>query len=63
MTDADTSRHIEIRDDDQTIAAAEVVTCQGAGTTARVWVRAAPGHVPPGRRASLVDAVMDLPEV
>ena len=62
MTDPDAPRHIEIRDDDQTIAAAEV-TCEGAARTARVWLHAAPGHVRPGRRASLVDAVMDLPEV
>ena len=63
VTDPDTPRHIEIRDGDHTIAAAEVMTCQGAGRTARVWLHAAPGHVTPGRRASLVDAVMDLPEV
>lgn len=63
MTGPDTSRHIEIRDGDHTIAAAEVMTCGQAARTARVWLRTAPGHVPPGRRASLVDAVMDLPEV
>ena len=63
MTSPDTLRHIEIRDGDQMIAAAEVMTCRGAAGTARVWVRAMPGHVTPGRRASLVDAVMDLPEV
>lgn len=63
MTDPDTPRHIEIRDGDHTIAAAEVMTCEEPARIARVWLRAAPGHVPPGRRASLVDAVMDLPEV
>jgi len=63
MTNPDHLRHIEIRDDDQMMAAAEVMTGHGAGRTARVWLRAAPGHIPPGRRASLVDAVMDLPEV
>jgi hypothetical protein len=63
MTDPDTPRHIEIRDGDQTIAAAEVMTCEEAAGTARVSLHAAPGHVTPGRRASLVDAVMDLPEV
>jgi len=63
VTDPDTLRHIEIRDGDQMIAAAEVMTCRGAAGTARVWVHTAPGHVTPGRRASLVDAVMDLPEV
>ena len=63
MTDPDTSRHIEIRDGDRTIAAAKVMTCEEAAGIARVWLHAAPGHVRPGRRASLVDAVMDLPEV
>jgi hypothetical protein len=63
MTDPDTPRHIEIRDGDHTIAAAEVMACEEAARTVRVWLCAAPGHVTPGRRASLVDAVMDLPEV
>lgn len=63
MNDPDMPRHIEIRDGDQTTAVAEVVTCQEAARTARVWLHAVPGHVTPGRRASLVDAVMDLPEV
>jgi hypothetical protein len=63
MTDPDTRQHIEIRDGDQTIAAADVMTCREAAGTARVWLHAAPGHLRPGRRASLVDAVMDLPEV
>jgi hypothetical protein len=63
MTDPDRPRHIEIRDGDQIIAAAEVMIREEAAGTARVWLRAAPGHVPPGRRASLVDAVMGLPEV
>ena len=63
MTDPDTPRHVEIRDGDHTIATAEVTTCQEAAGAARAWLRAVPGHVPPGRRASLVDAVMDLPEV
>ena len=63
MTDPDTPRHIEIRDGGHTIAAAEVMTCQEAARIARVWLCVAPGHVTPGRRASLVDAVMDLPQV
>ena len=63
MTNPDTPRHIEIRDGDQTIAAAEVMTCGEAGKTARVLLHVASGHFTPGRRAGLVDAVMDLPEV
>src|SRR5437660_7905419 len=63
MTNPDTPRHIEIKDGDQTVAAAEVTTSEETGGTARTSLHAASGHVPPGRRANLVDAVMDLPEV
>lgn len=63
MTNPDAPRHIEIRDGDQTIAAAEVMMCGEGARTARVSLHAAPGHLIPGMRANLVDAVMDLPEV
>lgn len=63
MTDPDTSRHIEIKDGDQTVAAAEVTTSPEAGGTAQASLHAASGHIAPGSRASLVDGVMDLPEV
>lgn len=63
MTSPDTPRHIEIKDGDQTVAAAEVTTSSRAGGTARASLTAASGHVSPGGRANLVDAVMDLPEV
>ena len=63
MTNPNTSRHIEIKEDDQTVAAAEVDASGEAGGTARTSLHAVPGHVTPGRRANLVDAVMDLPEV
>jgi hypothetical protein len=63
VTDPGTSRHIEIKDGDQTVAAAEVTTSQEAGGTAQASLHAASGHIAPGSRASLVDAVMDLPEV
>jgi hypothetical protein len=63
MTDPGTSRHVEIKDGDQTVAAAEVTTSQEAGGTAQASLHAAAGHIAPGSRASLVDAVMDLPEV
>ena len=63
MTNPDTSRHIEIKDGDQTLAAAEVVASQETGGTVRASLHAASGPVPPGSRASLVNAVMDLPEV
>jgi hypothetical protein len=63
MTNPNTSWHIEIKDGDQTVAAAEVTTSQEAGGTAQASLHAASGHIAPGTRASLVDAVMDLPEV
>ena len=48
---------------DETVAAADVTTPPQAEGAAQASLRAAPGHILPGRRASLVDAVMDLPEV
>jgi hypothetical protein len=63
VTDPGTSRHVEIKDDDRTVAAAEVTTSQEADGTAQASLHAASGHIAPGSRARLVDAVMDLPEV
>ena len=56
-----TPRHVEIRNGGQVVAAAEVTT--PAEGTARTSLHAAAGHVAPGWRTDLVDAVMDLPEV
>jgi hypothetical protein len=61
MTHPEDARRVEIKDGDQTVAAAEV--SQHEGGTARASLHAESGHVPPGRRADLVDAVVDLPEV
>ena len=63
MNNPDLSRHVEVKVGDQTVAAAEVTTAEGAEGTARTSLHAASGHIAPGSRASLVDAVMDLPEV
>src|SRR5580692_8548608 len=63
MTDPDRPRHIEVGDDGQPVAAAEVTTSEGAEGTVRASLHASAGHIAPGSRASLVDAVMDLPEV
>jgi hypothetical protein len=63
MTGPDTTHHVEVKDGDQTVAAAEVTTTGQADGTVRTSLHAASGHVSPGSRASLVDAVMDLPEV
>ncbi|MFY9926388.1 MAG: hypothetical protein WAK82_00145 [Streptosporangiaceae bacterium] len=63
MTNPEMPRHIEVKDGDQTVAAAEVSTVQGAEGTVRTSLYPPSGHVAPGSRASLVDAVMDTPEV
>jgi hypothetical protein len=61
MTDQDAPRRVEIKADEQTVAAAEV-SPEPDGTV-RASLHAAAGHVAPGCRGELVDAVMDLPEV
>ena len=63
MTDPQTPRHVEVKDGDQTVAAAEVTTAKGPEGTARTSLHATSEHVGPGYRTNLVDAVMDLPEV
>jgi hypothetical protein len=63
MTDPDRPRHVEVGDGDQPVAAAEVTTDAGAAGTVRASLHAQAGHITPGSRAGLVDAVMDLPEV
>ena len=64
MTDPGTSRHVEIKDDDdRTAAVADVTTAKGPDGTVRTSMYAKNEHVRPGDRAALVDEVMDLPEV
>ena len=63
MTSPDKSRHVEVKDGDQTVAAAEVSKVEHAEGTIRTSLLPPSGSAPPGSRASLVDAVMDLPEV
>jgi len=63
MPHPEAPRYVEVKDGDRTIAAAEVTTVRGVVGTIRTSLYAPSGHVVPGSRASLVDAVMDLPEV
>ena len=63
MSAHDRHQHIEVGDDDRTVATAEVTTSEESGGTARASLRAESGHITPGRRARLVDAVLDLPQV
>jgi hypothetical protein len=71
MADPDAPRHVEVTDaddkvvevkaGDETVAAAQVTTTEEG--TAQASLHAPSGHIPPGSRANLVDAVLDLPEV
>ena len=64
MTDPETSHYVEIKDDeDRTAAVAEVTTARGPEGTVRTSMYAKNEHVRRGDRATLVDEVMDLPEV
>jgi hypothetical protein len=60
---SDKSRRVEVKDEDQTVAAAEVTPLDDPEGTVRTSLHPSSGHTPPGSRTSLVDAVMDLPEV
>jgi AcrR family transcriptional regulator len=59
LSSPDTPHKVEIKDGDQTAAAAEVTTSQETGGTAQAAPHAASGHIAPGSRATLVDAVMN----
>jgi hypothetical protein len=63
MTDRVTRRHVEIKEGDRTVAAADVSMPEEGDGAARASLHASSGHVAPGRRAELVDRVLDLPEV
>ncbi|HEY0934284.1 MAG TPA: hypothetical protein VGD91_11140 [Trebonia sp.] len=64
MTNPETARHLEVKDeDDRTAAVAEVSTDTGPEGTVRTSIYAKNEVVRPGDRAALVDTVMELPEV
>jgi hypothetical protein len=64
VTNPETPRHVEIKNDgDETVAEAEVNTGLGPEGTVRTSMHAKDAYVGTGYRSSLVDAVMDLPEV
>ena len=64
MTNPETPRHVEIKDeDDRVVAEAEVTTARGPEGTVRTSLHAKNERARRGDRTSLVDAVMDLPEV
>ena len=63
MTDLNKHQHIEISDCGRAVTSADVATSRDGQGPARASLRAASGHIPPGSRARLVDAVLALPEV
>jgi len=60
---SDKSRRVEVKKEDQTIAAANVTPLDDPAGTVRTSLLPSSGPSPAGIRADLVDAVMDLPEV
>ena len=60
---SDKTRRVEVTNEDQTVAAAEVTPLENPEGTVRTSLHPSTGPTPPGSRASLVDAVMDQPEV
>jgi hypothetical protein len=65
MTEHDLRQHVEFSDHDHShsVVMAEVTTSAGSGGTGRVSLHAEQGHITPGRRAVLIDAMLNLPEV
>ncbi len=63
MAEHDLVQHLEVGEDDRAVATADVTTRAGSEGTARVSLHSEAAHIAPGRRACLVDAVLDLPAV
>ena len=63
MGEHDLHRHVELSDGHGRIASADVIIPRESGRTARASLHAVAGHLVPGVRARLVDAVLDLPEL
>ena len=63
MADQSAHRNVEVTDGDRVVASAEVDTSPEDPDTVRASLHAESGHLPVGSRASLVDAVLDLPEL
>jgi hypothetical protein len=63
MADQAVHRKVEVSDGERVVASAQVETSPDSPDTARASLHAESGHLPVGSRASLVDAVVDLPEL
>lgn len=63
MAERATHRNVEVSVGNRVVASAQVDTSPEDPETARASLHAESGHLPVGSRASLVDAVLDLPEL
>jgi hypothetical protein len=63
VADQEKHQHVEINDGADVVAFADVHTPAHRSGPTRAELHAQAGHLPPGSRASLVDAVLELPEV
>ncbi len=63
MADHAARRNVEVSDGDRVVASAQVDASPDTPDTAQASLHAEAGHLPVGTRASLVDAVLDLPEL
>lgn len=63
MAEHATHQTVEVTREDRVVASAHVTTSPEALDMAQATLHAEAGHLPVGSRASLVDAVLDLPEV
>lgn len=63
MAEQAAHRNVEVSDGHRVVASAQVTTSPDQANTARASLHAESGHLPTGSRASLVDAVLDMPEL
>lgn len=63
MRQHDLHRRVEVSDSHGMVVVADVTISAKSDRTARASLHAAAGHLAPGVRARLVDAVLDLPEI
>jgi hypothetical protein len=63
MADHAARRNVEVSDGDRVVASAQVDASPDTPDTAQASLHAEAGHLAVGTRASLVDAVLDLPEL
>ena len=63
MAEQASHRNVEVSDGHRVVASAQVTTSTDQTSTARASLHAESGHLPTGSRASLVDAVLDMPEL